>query len=146
MSFTNLNYHIVFATKDRRPSMSPELLPRICEYIAGVIYNHNGTPLIINGMPDHLHMAVNVAPTIALSDFVRDVKANASRWIHETFPDLQSFGWQNGYSAFTVSRSAKDLIVAYIAHQQEHHKTMTFQEELVALLDKHEIEYDERYI
>lgn len=146
MSFTNLHYHIVFATNDRRPFLSPELLPRICEYISGVVYNHSGTQLIINGMPDHLHLAATLSPTIAISDFVRDIKANASRWIHETYADLRSFGWQDGYSAFTVSRSMKDQVVTYIGHQEEHHKKMTFQEELVALLDRHGIEYDKRYI
>ena len=146
MSYTNLNYHIVFSTKERRPFMSPETLPRICQYIGGIVGNHNGTPLIANGTPDHLHLAAIVAPTIAISDFVGAVKANSSRWIHETFEDLRSFSWQEGYSAFTVSRSAKDVVVAYVAGQQEHHRRMTFQEELVALLDKHGIEYDERYI
>ena len=146
MSYTNLNYHIVFSTKSRRPFMSRQILPRICQYIGGIVRNHGGTPLIVNGMSDHLHVVTILRPTVAVSDFVRDVKANSSRWVHDTFDDLRQFSWQEGYSAFTVSQSVKDTVVAYVAGQEDHHKKMTFQEELIALLDKHGIEYDERYV
>jgi len=112
MSYTNLVYHIVFSTKERRPFMASDILPRICRYLAGVACNHGATPLVVNGMPDHLHVATIIAPTITVSDFVCLVKTNTSRWIHETFSDLGSFSWQEGYSAFTVSRSATDSVIA----------------------------------
>ena len=146
MSYTNLNYHIVFSTKERRPFMTPQILPRVSQYVGGVIRNLEGVPLAVNGMANHLHIATVATPKIAISDLLRTVKANTSRWIHDTFADLQDFGWQDGYSAFTVSRSGRETVVAYVMNQQEHHKKMTFQEELIALLDKHGIEYDERHI
>ena len=77
---------------------------------------------------------------------MRTIKSNSSGWVHKTFSPLRDFAWQDGYAAFTVSRSAKDSVVAYITNQQEHHSRMTFQDELIALLKKHDIEYDERYI
>ena len=146
MSYTSLNYHIVFSTKARRPFMTTQILPRVCEYVGGIVRNQEGTALAVNGTADHLHVATIVPPTVALADFVRAVKANSSRWVHETFADLASFSWQVGYSAFTVSRSVKDSVVAYVVGQEEHHKKMTFQEDLIALLDRHGIAYDERYI
>ena len=146
MSYTNLNYHIVFSTKGRRPILKDDVLTRICQYIAGIIHNQEGASLAVNGMPDHIHIATIATPKIAISDFVRTIKSNSSGWVHKTFPPLRDFAWQDGYAAFTVSRSVKDSVVAYIMNQQEHHSRMTFQEELIALLKKHETEYDERYI
>ena len=146
MSFTNLIDHIVFSTKERRPLLLPEVRPRICRYVGGIVRNLKGIPLAINGVTDHIHIAAVLHPTVAPSDFVGKIKSNSSGWIHDTFPDMRDFRWQDGYSAFSVSQSLKDTVVAYIVNQEQHHKRMTFQEELVALLDKHGIEYDERYI
>ncbi len=126
--------------------MSPEIFPRICQYLGGIVSTHDGTPLAINGAREHVHIAAIIRPTIAISKFVGAVKASSSRWIHDTFDALSRFSWQEGYSAFTVSRSAKDDVVTYIARQEAHHKRMSFQEELIALLEKHEVEYDKRYV
>ena len=142
MSYTSMNYHVVFSTKDRRPFLQDDLLTRTCQYIGGMVRELNGVLLEANGQPDHLHMAIVIPPTSAASDFIGKVKAYASGWIHRTFPDLQDFRWQDGYAAFTVSPSALAKVIAYIQTQQEHHKTLTFEEELARLLDKHEIEYD----
>ncbi len=146
MSFTNLSYHIVFSTKERRPLMKPDVLARICQYVGGIIRNHDGAALAVNGTADHLHIATIAAPKIAISDFVRTIKSNSSRWVHETFPSLTDFRWQDGYSAFTVSRSVQDAVIAYVMNQQKHHEKVTFQEELISLLEKHGIEYDEKYL
>ena len=146
MSFTDIRYHIVFSTKGRHPFLTPELLPRIGEFIGGVIRDHRGRMLVAGGMPDHIHLAATASPTVSMSDFLRAIKANSSRWVHETFGDLATFAWQDGYAAFTVSPSVMPKVIEYIRHQPEHHRKMTFEEELKALLDRHGIQYDERYL
>ena len=146
MSYTSLAYHIIFATKERRPQVTDELRPRLCQYVGGIIRDEGGQMLEANGPVDHLHVAAIVPPKIAISDLLRVLKAGSSRWVHDTFPDARAFGWQEGYSAFTVSRSGIPPLLAYIRNQQEHHKTVTFREELIALLERHGIEYDERYL
>ncbi len=146
MSYSSLFYHIVFSTKDRRPLLSEEILPRACEYMGGIMRNLGGKMLAGGGAADHVHLAAVLRPTGAIADAVRDVKSNASGWIHDTFPDLRAFRWQDGYAAFTVSKSTVPEVVAYIRQQKDRHGKMTFQEELIALLDRHDIAYDERYI
>jgi len=98
------------------------------------------------GTGNHVHVATTAKPTISMSDLVRTIKTNSSRWIHETLPELALFHWQDGYAAFSVSSSAMPKVVAYIRGQAEHHREMTFEEELVLLLKKHGIDYDERYV
>jgi len=146
MSYTNLIYHIVFSTKERRETLASERIARICNYTAGIIRNHEGVPLAINGVSDHLHIATGLSPKIALSQFVGTVKSNCSKWIHNTFSDMQDFGWQDGYSAFTVSASVRDSVVSYIRNQETHHRKMSFQDELIQLPDRHGIEYDPKYL
>ena len=146
MSYTNLIYHIVFSTKGRREALTADRIDRICKYTAGIIRNHEGVPLAVNGVSDHLHIAAGVGATIALSEFVGTVKSNCSKWIHNTFSDMQDFSWQDGYSAFTVSASVQNDVVSYIQNQETHHRKMSFQDELIQLLDRHGIEYDPEYI
>jgi len=146
MSYTSLTYHLVFSTKDRRPTISPQLLPRLRQHLGGIIRQMEGQMLAANGPEDHLHIAAVLTQKLAVMDVLRAIKSSSSQWIHETFPDAGGFDWQDGYSAFTVSHSAVGEVVKYVENQQEHHRKMTFQEELRALLKNHGIEYDERYI
>jgi putative transposase len=145
-AFTNLLYHIIFSTKDRRPLITTEYQPRLYDYIGGIIRRVDGTSLGINGVEDHLHVLVKLKPDRALSDVLRDLKANASGWMHEVFPDLSEFSWQRGYGAFTVSESNVKAVQDYIARQQEHHRRFTFREELIKILKANHIEFDERYV
>ena len=146
MSYTSLQYHIVFSTKNNRTFLDEKLLPRLCQYLGGFIRELDGQLLAANGPEDHIHIAVIITPKIAIMDFVRDIKANTSRWIHQTFDNLQDFAWQDGYSAFTVSQSGMKQVTQYICNQNEHHKRMTFREEIIALYKRHNIKYDENYI
>ncbi|MDP6636858.1 MAG: IS200/IS605 family transposase [Phycisphaerae bacterium] len=146
MSYTHLVYHIVFATKERRESLPFDRIDRICKYAAGIISNNEAVPLAVNGVSGHLHVVASLGPKIALSQFVGTVKANCSKWIHKTFGDMQDFSWQDGYSAFTVSASVQDSVVSYIRNQEVHHRRMSFQDELIRLLDRHGIEYDPKYV
>jgi putative transposase len=146
MSYSELGYHIVFATKDRRPSIPAEVMPRLSEYIGGIIREMEGQMLTANGCADHVHVAAIASPKSAPMDFIKTIKCNSSRWLHQTFRDMGGFAWQEGYGLFSVSHSALPDVIGYVRRQQEHHAKMTFREEFIALLKKHGIEYDERYV
>jgi len=146
VSYTCLHYHIVFSTKDRRPLLSPDLLGRTCQYIGGIARNLGCRVMRGNGVADHVHLAASIHPSVAVADFVKTIKSNSTGWVHETFSERSDFGWQEGYSAFTVSKSNLPRVVAYIENQQAHHKRVSFQEELATLLERHEVEFDERYL
>jgi REP element-mobilizing transposase RayT len=145
-TYTNVLAHIIFSTKDRQPHIDADLRSRLFAYMGGVLRDIGATPLIVNGMDDHAHQLVGVPATRSVSEVVRIVKANSSKWVHEEFPERSAFAWQSGYGAFSVSQSNVDLVRQYIAHQEEHHRTMSFQEEYVAFLKRHGIAYDERYV
>ncbi len=146
MSYTNLQYHIVFATKGRHPWLRPEILSRITKYIGGIARDIGGGLKECNGQPDHLHLAAIVPANMAVSEFVRRIKTASSRWLHETGPAMAKFGWQEGYSAFSVSQSQLDRVITYIRQQQEHHRYTTFEEELIEFFDRNNIPYDKRYL
>lgn len=146
MSYTSLHYHIVFSTKERRPYLDPNGEERLNAYLGGIIRNMKAKLHIVNNTADHVHMAVGLHPQLSISSFVAKIKANSSKWIHETFESLQAFSWQEGYSAFSVSYSGMDKVIEYIKNQQEHHKKLSFEEELLILLKKHNIDYDPKYV
>jgi putative transposase len=146
VSYTNLLYHITFSTKERRTLLKPALLPRVTQYIGGIVRELDGQLLAANGDADHLHLAALASPTTAVANLVRTVKANSSKWIHESLPNMEAFGWQEGYAAFTVSQSVLPRVMAYIQGQPEHHKKADFKQEFIALLKKHGIPFDERFL
>ncbi len=145
-SFTNLIYHIVFSTKDRRTLITEAYQPRLYDYIGGTIRGLGGISLAINGTEDHVHLLAKLRPDKALSDVLRDLKANASGWMHDVFPELKDFSWQRGYGAFTVSQSNVEKVQGYIARQKEHHQKKSFRDEFIEFLEANGIEYDERYL
>ena len=138
--------HVIFSTKGREPFIDADLKPHLHAYMATILRDLGGKAVLINGMPDHVHVLTYVPATISISDLLRNLKANASRWVHETYPGRQAFGWQRGYAAFGVSRSNVDDVRRYIADQEEHHKTVSFQDEYRAFLRRHGMEFDERYV
>ena len=138
-SYTNLLYHIVYATKERRPLIDLEFQPRLYEYLGGTIRGLKAISLEIGGIEDHVHILAKVPPTIAISDFLEKLKANSSKWAKSV---RRGFGWQDGYSAFTVSESQVERVRNYIRNQSEHHKKVSFRDELIALLEAHGVEYD----
>jgi len=145
-SYTNLLYHLVFSTKDRRPLITAERELRLYDYIGGSIRGMGGISLELNGAEDHVHILAKLRPDRALSDVLRDLKANATGWMHEVFPTLKQFSWQRGYGAFTVSHSNVDEVRQYIARQKEHHRKTSFREEFIGFLKANGIRYDERFI
>ena len=145
-SYTCLRYHLIWSTKHREPLITDEIRDRLFQYMGGILRGHGGKLLAAGGMPDHVHLLADISKQQALADALRDIKANSSGWIHETFPNLSRFSWQTGYGAFTVSYSNVDAVKRYIADQAEHHRVRSFQEEFVDFLERHEIEFDQRYL
>jgi putative transposase len=145
-SYTNLLYHIIFSTKDRRPLITDLYQPRLYDYIGGTIRGLGGVCLELNGTEDHVHVLTKLRPDKALSDVLRELKANASGWMHDVFPKLMDFSWQRGYGAFAVSQSNVEQVRRYITWQKEHHAKISFRDEFISFLKANEIEYDERYV
>jgi putative transposase len=145
-TYTKLYYHIVFSTKNRQPFINQTIETELHKYICGIIRNLEGSCIEINGASDHLHILAIIPPKISISDALRSIKAGSSKWIHESKPDRSGFGWQDGYSAFTVSASQVEFVRQYIRDQKSHHQERDFKSELRGLLDRHGIEYDERYL
>ena len=145
MSYHSLYYHIIFSTKNRNTYLDETQLEEMYKYMSGVIKNMKAKLFLINGPSDHVHIALSTNPDISISDCARTIKANTSRWVHERFERLRDFRWQEGYSAFSVSKSNIQSVVNYIENQREHHKTITFEEELKSFLKKHNIEYNSKY-
>ena len=145
-SYTNLLYHIIFSTKDRRPLITELRQPRLYDYIGGTIRSLGGISLELNGTEDHVHLLAKLRPDKAVSDILRDLKANASGWMHDVFPEARDFSWQRGYGAFTVSHSNVEEVRRYIAQQKQHHQKTSFRDEFIQFLKANGIEYDERYL
>lgn len=145
-TFTHLLTHIIFSTKDRQPLLDADLKARLFPYLGGIIRAHDGKTLIINGPTDDVHILASLAAKHSLSDLMRELKADTTAWIHKDVSNQNSFAWQIGYGAFSVSHSNSDEVENYIANQEEHHRRISFQKEFVAFLKKHKIPYDERYI
>jgi REP element-mobilizing transposase RayT len=119
---------------------------RLWEYMGGLLRARQCIPLAIGGTDDHVHILCQLGREISLAALVREVKAVSSRWVHETFPEVQGFGWQAGYGAFTIGVERVALTVDYIRGQEEHHRTRSFEDEFRSFLEKHAIEVDERYL
>jgi len=145
-SYTNLLYHIVFSTKDRRPLITLEHETQLYDYIGGIVRSVGGISLALNGIEDHVHLLAKLRPDRALSDVLRDLKANATGWMHDVFPLLKNFSWQRGYGAFTVSQSNVEEVRNYIAQQKQHHQRTSFREEFIQFLQANGIDYNERFI
>lgn len=142
-TFLSLHYHLIFSTKERMPLIRDPA--RVHAYLGGVLKHLDGTPLEIGGVKDHVHVLVGLKATHRLADVLRTIKGESSRWIHEELGE-RKFGWQDGYAAFTVSRSLVGTVRRYIQRQEEHHRKRSFLDELRELLAKHEIEFDDRYL
>lgn len=145
-TYTQLYFHVVFAVKGRLNIIAEEWKEDLYKYISGVVTNKNQKLMVINGRPDHIHLLVGMKPDYNLSDLIRDVKANSSRFINEQKWVSGKFEWQEGFGAFTLGHSQIDVIVKYIKNQEEHHRARTFQEEYIEFLKKYEIEYKPEYI
>ena len=143
MSYTNLLYHIVYATKERAPLITNALRPRLHEYLGGTVRGLGGVALEINGTNDHVHVLAKLLPTISVSEFLSKLKSGSSGWAKRQTNGR--FGWQARFGAFTASESQVNRVRRYIRNQEAHHQKQSFEEELKALLRAHKIDFDETY-
>jgi REP element-mobilizing transposase RayT len=144
--YLSLLVHFTWSTKGREPWLEAEMRDDLYSFIGGIMKNKKARLISAGGMFDHIHLYASMPSTISIADFVNVVKSNSSRWIHESSSRLRNFAWQDGYGAFSVSKSEEGKVVRYILNQEEHHRKRTFKEELISLLEKHGIQYDKRYI
>ena len=144
-SFTRLTYHLVFATKYRKRTIKEDIQERLYEYIGGTLRAQKGHLIEIGGVEDHIHILAGLSPSLAVSNVIRDVKAASSKWMKEEV-HVNSFEWQKGFGAFTVSYDRVEAIRQYIRNQEEHHTTKTFQEEYIDFLERHGIEFQLEYL
>ena len=119
---------------------------RLYDYIGGTLRNLGGISLELNGTENHVHLLAKLRPDVAVADVLRDLKANASGWMHDVFPEMKAFSWQRGYGAFTVSHSNLEEVRRYIANQKLHHKKTSFRDEFIQFLKANEIDFDERFV
>lgn len=145
-TYTQLYIHIIFAVKGRANLISTKWKDELYKYITGIITNKKQKLISINGMPDHIHMLVGVKPDVIISNLVRDVKANSSRFINSKQWVSGNFQWQNGFGAFTLGHSQLNSIINYIKTQEEHHKIKSFEEEYIDFLKKYEINFESAYV
>src|SRR5215831_12858320 len=145
-TYTQIQIQTVFFVKRRTELIQKEWKADFYKYITGIIQNQNHKLLAINGVNDHLHIFFGMRPTQSLSDLMQDVKGSSSKWINEKGFIKDKFEWQEGYGAFSYSKSQASNVIAYIQNQEAHHYKITFLEEYKKFLEKFEIDYDERYI
>ena len=145
-TFTNLNYHIIFSAKERRPAIIPEIQTRLYDYMGGIIKNDRGVLETIGGTSDHVHLLLRWRPDESISKLLQILKSRSSGWVHQTFPQCGAFQWQEGYAAFSVSESQCEKVRRYIQNQDEHHRKIDFKEELRELLRAHGVQFDEKFI
>jgi len=145
-TYISLHYHIIFSTKNRAKLLSQEIEERVWAFIGGVARKHKMTALQVGGVEDHIHALVTAPATLSPSQMAQFLKGDSSTWIHKEFSALRDFAWQDGYGGFTVSKSNLAEVVRYIQNQRKHHRKKTFQKEYLEFLERHGIEYDERYL
>jgi putative transposase len=145
-TFSQIYIHAVFAVKGRENLISKRWQADLYKYIAGIIRNKDQKPIIIGGMPDHLHVFLGLRPSMAISDIVRDIKNNTSNFINERKFVNGKFSWQEGYGAFSYSHSQIEYVYNYILNQESHHHIKTFKEEYFEILEEYKIEFNEKYL
>ena len=145
-SFVSSLYHCVFSTKERRPLISPQFQPRLFQYFGGIAREHKMKLLAVGGVDDHVHLLLSLPKTITIPKAMQLIKGNSSKWVHETFAEQRLFQWQEGYGAFSISVGDIERTANYIRNQAAHHQKINFKAEFTAFLNKHGIEYDERFI
>ncbi|HEY4151476.1 MAG TPA: IS200/IS605 family transposase [Chitinophagaceae bacterium] len=145
-TFSQLYIQVVFAVKGRENLIQKGWKDGLHKYIAGIIKGKDQKPIIVNGMPDHIHAFIGLRPVMAISDLVRDIKNNTSNFINESRLVKGKFSWQEGYGAFSYAHSQLETVYNYILNQEEHHKKKTFREEYIDFLQKFQVEYNEKYL
>jgi putative transposase len=146
MSYISSYFHCVSSTKERRPFITEGLQQRLWPFLGGIARQNGIKALAIGGVADHVHLLLSLPATCSIAKAMQCIRGRSSKWAHETFPQQRQFGWQQEYGAFSVSVSQLESVITYIGGQEKHHRKLSFQEEFMALLKKHHVEYDARYL
>jgi putative transposase len=142
-SYAQNHIHLIFSTQDRQKLIAKQLQPRLWAYLAAICKNHGVLAFAVGGMDDHFHILFRLPPTLTLAKAVTTLKSNSSKWMNER---VSGFNWQKGYGAFSVSSSNVAVVIKYIDSQEAHHRKWTFEQEFIALLKKHGVPYDPKYV
>ncbi len=145
-TYTQITIHLVFAVQNRDAFIKPDFKDRLYKYIIGILSKQGQKMLAINGMPDHIHILFGMTPTACLSNLVRDLKSDSSKFINENKLSKFKFQWQEGFSAFSYSRSERDHVIKYIINQEAHHSKKTFMQEYLKMLKEFKIDYNDKYL
>lgn len=145
-NYSQITIQLIFAVKNRNALIVPAFREPLHKYITGIITNQKQKLLVINSVSDHLHILIGQSPSCKLSDLVREIKSESSRFINENKLSKFRFNWQEGFGSFSYSRSQRDTVIKYILNQENHHRKTTFREEYIDFLKKYEVEYDEKYL
>ena len=143
-TYTRLLYHLVFSTKDRTPLLTPPWREKMHAYLGGILRNLKGRAIEVGGVEDHVHLFIQLPPTITVSEAMNKLKSNSSRWINQQPDHVGKFAWQEGYAAFSVSDNRYDETIQYIRNQEQHHAKRGFVEELKEFLERNGLSFDER--
>lgn len=145
-TYTQINIQAVFSVQGRNNFLNEDFRGNLFKYISGILRNNKQFPLAVNGFTDHVHIFFELHPTTAVSDILRIVKTNSSKWINENNFVKGHFNWQEGYGAFSYSHSQRDNVIKYIINQKKHHSKRRFKDEYLELLEKFEVEFDSHYV
>lgn len=145
-SYASCLYHCVWSTKQRQQLITAELQERLWAYIGGIAKQNRMKALTVGGVEDHMHVLLSLPSTLNVSKALQLIKGGSSKWIHDTFQEQREFAWQEGYGAFSIGITQVDDTIAYIERQAEHHRKRSYQDEFLAFLQRHAIEYDPRYV
>ncbi len=145
-SLARLLVHVIFSTKYRAPLLSPAVRPAVHQYLGTVLRDHDCPAIRIGGVEDHVHLLFGLSRKLAIAKIVEIIKTSSSKWLKLQSPSLAEFHWQAGYGAFSVSPSQMEVVIRYIENQEEHHREVTFQDEMRGILERHSVEFDERYV
>lgn len=145
-TYVQIYIHVIFVVRFRAALIDPSWKSELYKYISGIIVGYNHKLLIINGMPDHVHLLIGMRPNQSISDLIQRIKGSSSKWINDNEFTPKRFSWQKGYAAFTYSQSHIPKVIKYIANQEQHHKKNSFRQEYIAFLKAFGVEYEEQYL
>ena len=145
-TYTQIHLQLIFAVQNRRSLIQESWEDRLYEYITGIVQQNTHKMIIINGMPDHLHIVIGMRPIQSLSDLMQDIKGSSSKWINDNKLSAGKFNWQEGFGAFSYSKSQLPKLIEYVKNQKAHHKKKTFIDEYKEFLKAFEVDFDEKYI
>ena len=145
-TLVSLLVHVVFSTKNRADLISPDVEPDLFAYLSGILNQHESRCVAVGGTANHVHLLVSLSKNHALSAVVGDLKRSSSKWLKTKGTRFRNFGWQDGYGAFSIGESNVAALKRYIARQKEHHRARTFESEMLSLLEKYGVKYDEEYL